>query len=490
MGLFIRKFFKMHWINSGIYIFAYVVSGLLPIILSVKLSELVNAASKYQSIHLTNSFLLIIIFIVLFFISRYLSTYLITIFQTQLLKEVNKGVLDGYKQLIKGHNNEAGYAQKLINESENLAKYYLNDCIAFIKNFILVIYALILLMKENIGVTLILCILLFSFSKIHELINKKIQYYNEKTIEARTNYFGTIDSLIENVEQIKYFNLFDQAKNHFNFQSQRLIKSVLSILNLQISESLIIQLIRYLFIVIYIVLGIKANSLNYGSIILIISVLTQLFNYIDDVNQFFINTYKIRVSKQIIENHLNIDNHISKLPSLHFNQIEFKQFKSDRQNCKPLNFTLKKGEVYCITGENGVGKSTFFESLLGLDIDYSGEVLIDHQIIELKLLSSLIGQQIIYMDQNCELLDYIDVKDTNIKKSRGQIQQILLSEIFDHSPKYNNLYLLDEPTASLDAIQKDKLIGKIQELRQNNIIVIISHDDVLLRQPYTKVRFE
>lgn len=47
-----------------------------------------------------------------------------------------------------------------------------------------------------------------------------------------------------------------------------------------------------------------------------------------------------------------------------------------RQILKNLSFTAKKGELLSILGSNGVGKSTLFRCILGLQRNYSGEILI------------------------------------------------------------------------------------------------------------------
>jgi len=44
-----------------------------------------------------------------------------------------------------------------------------------------------------------------------------------------------------------------------------------------------------------------------------------------------------------------------------------------------VNFELERGEVHCLVGENGAGKSTIVKILSGVYPDYEGEILIDSQ---------------------------------------------------------------------------------------------------------------
>ncbi|MFC5734704.1 ATP-binding cassette domain-containing protein [Cytobacillus gottheilii] len=50
-----------------------------------------------------------------------------------------------------------------------------------------------------------------------------------------------------------------------------------------------------------------------------------------------------------------------------------KKFKNETV-LKPLDFTLKKGEICALIGKNGAGKSTFFKILAGQQMPSSGEV--------------------------------------------------------------------------------------------------------------------
>ena len=46
------------------------------------------------------------------------------------------------------------------------------------------------------------------------------------------------------------------------------------------------------------------------------------------------------------------------------------------QAVKHGEFTLKKGEIHSLIGENGAGKSTFMKTLLGLQPPIQGEIFV------------------------------------------------------------------------------------------------------------------
>ncbi len=53
---------------------------------------------------------------------------------------------------------------------------------------------------------------------------------------------------------------------------------------------------------------------------------------------------------------------------------------SDTILYKNLSFGLNPGELLCVLGPNGVGKTTFFKSILDILKLKSGEILIDGKI--------------------------------------------------------------------------------------------------------------
>lgn len=47
-----------------------------------------------------------------------------------------------------------------------------------------------------------------------------------------------------------------------------------------------------------------------------------------------------------------------------------------------INFEISRGEFVCIVGGSGCGKSTLLRLMSGLDPDYEGQVIIDHELVK------------------------------------------------------------------------------------------------------------
>src|SRR3954469_23110289 len=63
-----------------------------------------------------------------------------------------------------------------------------------------------------------------------------------------------------------------------------------------------------------------------------------------------------------------------------------------------IGFSLAAGEVMCVLGPNGGGKTTLFRTLLGLLERHSGSITLENQPIE-KLSRSEIARQVGYVPQ-------------------------------------------------------------------------------------------
>ena len=169
-----------------------------------------------------------------------------------------------------------------------------------------------------------------------------------------------------------------------------------------------------------------------------------------------------------------------------------------------FSYTFKPGITYCISGKNGIGKSTFIELLLGLRQPSSGTVYINktpiHTVIQdnfyLNCVSYLIQESEIMFNTIEKNIKYaIETTDENkynylIKEfnldaltkigeftpntlSGGQKQRIKLARAFY---KKSDLLILDEPSTALDYKGIQTLKKIINEEKRNRIIIIISHD--------------
>lgn len=155
-----------------------------------------------------------------------------------------------------------------------------------------------------------------------------------------------------------------------------------------------------------------------------------------------------------------------------------------------LSFTAKSGSITCIKGESGSGKSTFLHILSGFTKADSGTIITDLPKMEFTISCMPCGKV---------LLDALTIGE-NMKMvcdtaSKAELERYHIGELFDRYPKdlstgeYRRallcrtflkdaqIYVLDEPTANLDAKTADLIVRQIEEHKnKDSIILVASHD--------------
>jgi putative ABC transport system ATP-binding protein len=198
--------------------------------------------------------------------------------------------------------------------------------------------------------------------------------------------------------------------------------------------------------------------------------------------------------------------------------IEFKKvnkvYKMGEVEIKALNntsFEIEKGELICILGPSGAGKTTCLNILGGMDRLTSGNVIVDGKIINdlnekqlIKYRRNDIGFvfqfynliQNMTVIENVELatqlcknsLDPSDILDKVGLKNRknnfpaqlsgGEQQRVAIARAICKNPK---LLLCDEPTGALDYKTGKQILKLLQDTcrREKMTVVIITHNTAI-----------
>ncbi len=195
--------------------------------------------------------------------------------------------------------------------------------------------------------------------------------------------------------------------------------------------------------------------------------------------------------------------------------IEMKDvwFKYERQGddvIKDLSFKVYPGEMFCIVGGNGTGKTTTLTLAGGMKKPYRGSVKIKgrpvdkyknnelfkgilgmlpqnpqslfvEKIVMLDLMESLEGESLTTEEKEKKIKDIAElVKIDQLMDmhpydlSGGEQQRTALAKVLLMDPE---ILFLDEPTKGLDNEFKFKLANILNELRSRGVtIVMVSHD--------------
>lgn len=162
--------------------------------------------------------------------------------------------------------------------------------------------------------------------------------------------------------------------------------------------------------------------------------------------------------------------------------------------------------LYVIYGESGSGKTTLLNIISGAISFEGGKIDIFDKTFPKQVDENIAKENMAYITQNCHFVDYLNILDnlklsTNDKASIKKIESYLkIFNIIDIKNKYpyqisggeaervaiisallNNkkIILLDEPTASLDELNKQIVLNLLNKLKENYLIICATHDNSL-----------
>lgn len=190
---------------------------------------------------------------------------------------------------------------------------------------------------------------------------------------------------------------------------------------------------------------------------------------------------------------------------------------------KDITFEVKRNEIFCLTGQSGTGKSTILKMIYGAYRVTKGNIYLKingekynisdcqiYEILEIRKKYISYISQFLQILPRTTALQYVsapllekraDKKEAeekakemlsffNIKKklfnlsplsfSGGEQQRVNIARgLIENKP----LLLLDEPTASLDVKNKERVIKKIKQYKENGGTLIgIFHDEKLKKE--------
>ena len=193
-----------------------------------------------------------------------------------------------------------------------------------------------------------------------------------------------------------------------------------------------------------------------------------------------------------------------------------RKFYGSRRVLDVARLQIEAGESYVLTGENGSGKTTLLRVLAGLEEAEVGKCRFNERTVDMRLYPDWLRREVIYVHQHpylfrtgiAENIAYglkargvpaaareplvseaiawagighlLDVPP--LKLSGGEKQRVALARARVLKPR---LFLLDEPTANLDAEARQQTIALIRDLCDaNGAVVLACHDREIIELPH------
>ena len=170
-----------------------------------------------------------------------------------------------------------------------------------------------------------------------------------------------------------------------------------------------------------------------------------------------------------------------------------------------INLKINKNEIILIIGRSGSGKTTLLEIISGLIEFQKGSILWQNQLINsrqrrwlcgmvfqfperyflgLSVAQELrLGHKRLKTEELISTLTKVGLINIDLKKppealSGGQQRRLAIAVQLLRSPK---VLLLDEPTAGLDWSVRAGIIELLTKLKENQIILIVTHETELFK---------
>lgn len=199
---------------------------------------------------------------------------------------------------------------------------------------------------------------------------------------------------------------------------------------------------------------------------------------------------------------------------LEMNNIRY-SYDNKRNVLNSINMTLEEGKMYAILGQSGCGKTTLLSLLGGLDSPVDGQILYDGQDIEKLGLANHRKNNVAFIFQSYNLIDYLTPKENValtaklppqpilgrvglteeeckrnvLKLSGGQQQRVAIARALASDTK---VILADEPTGNLDEDTAAEIISILKECahEMNKCVIIVTHSNDLAKQADTIFRLK
>lgn len=156
-----------------------------------------------------------------------------------------------------------------------------------------------------------------------------------------------------------------------------------------------------------------------------------------------------------------------------------------------ISLKIKKDETVCIMGVSGLGKTTFLNILMGLDKDFSGEIIgLSHKKISAVFQEDRLFENLSVMTNlNFPFKKSMDSDFFEKHLKKMGLENILFEEVKTlsggmkrrvailRSLIYNSgIVFMDEPFMGLDFSTKQKIIEYIKEMTKGRTLILITHD--------------
>ncbi|MGG7190609.1 ATP-binding cassette domain-containing protein [Clostridium paraputrificum] len=517
MKKYFDKFIKYIILLSILIIISWIISLIMPSLVGKFIDLLVyenniNYVKKY-----------IYVFIIFSLINIF-NSYIVNIFtikiQTKMCFSINFDIIEHLKKIpfLKIVKYDPIYlTQRITTDSNILISFFLNNYLNFFFKFITIIFSFYILYSIDITLTLILFSFIPVYIFLYILLKNTLYKLNLKNKNSQNLFFSKLTEQITNIKSIKINSSFELYKLKVEKAFKIMFKDLVAFSKISyLSSGLDNVLSAVASSIIFFMGGIKVINGDFS--IGDFTIITTYFNMIMSTLSYYLNIGKsfqdckssfIRIKELLdISIEVNGNKFIENLDEIQLDKISFSY--ENKSIFNDFSYTFKSGNIYCIKGNNGVGKSTLLNIIIGLIESEEGSVYFNKiNIKELDMYKirkdffSIIPQDYIlkdvelentikeiktnkqfinisnYLNKSIDIFEFLDKIELNFSEtesntfSGGENQKLSIFNVFFKNAK---VIIMDEPTSSLDKKSINLLKKILLAIKKDKLIILISHD--------------
>ena len=412
---------------------------------------------------------------------------------------------------------------ELVSRIENTGDKIVSFYIEFFSSIVMILFSIIISAYIMIRISLklfIIAIILFPLTYGINYIFKSTIISKQRDYIAKLDaYSDYLIDTISNLTGIKLNNLQKTFKGNYWKKLQDLKNVSMSNLKLNMTVTSLQDFITIILSSLILFISAKLiilGNLTLGNIVAFSSYMEKLHTSIKKIGDLNLSFNEVIVDLERYKKIMDHDSEkktdgkkLSKVTSLKFKNVSFKY--DDKYVLKDFSFEISKPGLYGIVGENGSGKTTIFKLISKLYTDYEGEILINGKEIR-NYKDEDLRNEVLFLESkpfilrynltsNITLLEKNKVDELYLEKiiqfleleriekyitknlkdtlSKGEQQKIQLARLL---LKEYPLILLDECFSAFDEVTKKTVISELKKRSKNSIIIIISHDQEIIKR--------
>ncbi|MDU1347912.1 ABC transporter ATP-binding protein/permease [uncultured Clostridium sp.] len=516
MNQYFKKY-KLNIILFSIFLILSTITSLwIPKFLGNYIDSFTNAAAIEMNV--IYAFLIIaIIETVSLYLTRYIRNKVSNRITLDMIKDLISRILKMPMSFF--NDQDVMYLSSRVNtDSFNLGDFALKFISDGLINLITLVIVFIYIFYIDFGIGLKLIILIPLYFIIYKTLKNTLYARSLKHKEKINSAMGVMNNQYLNIKVTKINNWYDDYANtltDYTDEAQSSFESYCRVLFAFDGIDIIIKRLALLVLIAYSGKLVLEGSLTAGKFTIIIAyfniALTSFTAFIGFAKGYQDAKVSYSRIKEILDFKLEENGSyvLDNIDKISLSSIKF-GYNENNYILENFNYEFKKGNIYCLVGKNGVGKSTLTELILGLNSEYTGKILYNNYDIKELNIYNLRTNLISYVEQEPILLEgtlldnlTIGLKDydinyikeycnkfgvdkilpngykdniisNNINLSGGEKQKIAICRALG---KNGDLIIMDEPTSALDLKSKEILKEVLLNIKKDKIIILITHDE-------------